>query len=578
MSTKKSTITKTGNDIYLLIKNTSKKISDIVGSTLGPYGSNCLNETQWGTHLTKDGASVLANLVFEDPFENAVLNVIKDAVFKSNALAGDGTTSTTVLINEILNATLNLIGLGYNGIQIRKGIQEAASKVIENLRTSCRQLDDDLSKEENYKKLYNVAMISTNGDAELSDIFAKIFKACGKNANIKLEPSGSADTSFKITDGYQLDFGYSSQYFADTDDRSIVYSNPKVYVSTEPIDMLPDIMPILNTHMRTGEPVVFFAPHFDTSIVNAIVLSKVKGLKACCVKVNEAKIYLLEDIAKVTGAALLSSKLGITFKTDTDYLGIHLFGKAGSITITENSTQILNGAGDVEALNSHISGLTAQLERNKNNQDNVAMLSERLNKLKGGLAVIYVGGKTNVSTRERYDLAEDAFNACKAALATGIQPGGGVALLKMKSMIPSVSILNDIAVEHGKTSAFFLGARAFIDSLDAVFNKILTNAGIDPRKVGERIMRTTKDFISYDLNSYKEVDQSNQLEKFSYIENEDTIKIDDAEAIGVIDPELVIENEVSNAADCAGLLTSLESITVNMKADNSIAEAISGLV
>ena len=578
MSTKKSTITKTGNDIYLLIKNTSKKISDIVGSTLGPYGSNCLNETQWGTHLTKDGASVLANLSFEDPFENAVLNVIKDAVFKSNALAGDGTTSTTVLINEILNATLNLVGLGYNGIQIRKGIQEAASKVIENLRMSCRQLDDDLSKEENYKKLYNVAMISTNGDAELSDIFAKIFKACGKNANIKLEPSGSADTSFKITDGYQLDFGYSSQYFADTDDRSIVYSNPKVYVSTEPIDMLPDIMPILNTHMRTGEPVVFFAPHFDTSIVNAIVLSKVKGLKACCVKVNEAKIYLLEDIAKVTGAALLSSKLGITFKTDADYLGIHLFGKAGSITITENSTQILNGAGDVEALNSHISGLTAQLERNKNNQDNVAMLSERLNKLKGGLAVIYVGGKTNVSTRERYDLAEDAFNACKAALATGIQPGGGVALLKMKSMIPSVSILNDIAVEHGKTSAFFLGAKAFIDSLDAVFNKILANAGIDQRKVGERIMRTSQDFISYDLNSYKEVDQSNPLEKFSYIENEDTIKIDDAEAIGVIDPELVIENEVSNAADCAGLLTSLESITVNMKADNSIAEAISGLV
>lgn len=578
MSTKKSTVTKTGNDIYLLIKNTSKKISDIVGSTLGPYGSNCLNETQWGTHLTKDGASVLANLSFEDPFENAVLNVIKDAVFKSNALAGDGTTSTTVLINEILHATLNLVGLGYNGIQVRKGIQEAASKVVDKLRESCRQLDEDLTKEENYNKLYNVAMISTNGDVELSDIFAKIFKTCGKNANIKLESSGSADTSFKITDGYQLDFGYSSQYFADTDDRSIIYSNPKIYVSTEPIDMLPDIMPILNTHMRTGEPVVFFAPHFDTSIVNAIVLSKVKGLKACCVKVNEARLYLMEDIAKVTGAALLSSKLGITFKTDADYLGIHLFGRATSITITENSTQIINGAGDVEALNSHIAGLTAQLERNKNNQDNVAMLSERLNKLKGGLAVIYVGGKTNVSTRERYDLAEDAFNACKAALSTGIQPGGGVALLKMKSMLPSVSILNDIALEHGKTSAFFLGAKAFIDSLDAVFNKILNNAGIDPRKVGEKIMRTTQDFISYDLNSYKEVDQSNPLEKFSYLENEDTIQIDDAEKLGVIDPELVIENEVLNASDCAGLLTSLKSITVNMKSDNSIAEAISGLV
>jgi len=578
MNTKKSTITMAGNDVYLLIKKTSKKISDIVGSTLGPYGSNCLNETQWGTHLTKDGASVLANLSFEDPFENAVLNVIKDAVFKSNALAGDGTTSTTVLINEILNQTLNLVGLEYNGIQIRKGIQEAASKVIEQLKANCRQLGENLSIEENYKKLYNVAMISTNGDAELSDIFAKIFKACGKNANIKLETSGSAETSFKITDGYQLDFGYSSQYFVDNADRTITFSNPRIYVSAEPIDMLPDIMPILNYHIRTGEPVVFFAPHFDTSIVNAIVLSKVKGLKACCVKVNEAKIYLMEDIAKVVGSALLSSKLGMTFKTDANYLGINLFGTASSMTITENTTLIVNGGGDIEALNAHISGLNAQLERNRNNPDNVSMLTERLNKLKGGLAVIYIGGKTNVSTRERYDLAEDAFNACKAALTTGIQPGGGVALARMKRLVSSIDILNDISLEHGKTSAYFLGAKAFIDSLDAIFNRILSNAGIDPRKIAEKILRSQNDFISYDLNSYKEIDHSDPVQKGAFMENEDTIQVDDAERIGIIDPELVIENEVLNAADCAGLLTSLESITVNMKEENKIAEAISNLV
>ena len=572
MSTKKSTITMAGNDVYLLIKRTSKKISDIVGSTLGPYGSNCLNETQWGTHLTKDGASVLANLSFEDPFENAVLNVIKDAVFKSNSLAGDGTTSTTVLINEILNATLNLVGLGYNGIQVRKGIQIAASKIVEQLKESCRQLDADLSVEENYKKLHNVAMISTNGDVELSDIFAKIFKACGKNANIKLEASGSAETSFKITDGYQLDFGYSSQYFVDNADRTITYSNPKIYVSTEPIEMLPDIMPILNKHIQTGEPVIFVAPHFDTSIVNAIVLSKAgKGLKACCVKVNETKLYLMEDIAKITGAALLSSKLGMTFKTDANYLGIHLYGTASSVTITENTTLIVNGAGDPQALEEHISGLNAQLERNRNNPDNVSMLTERLNKLKGGLAVIYIGGKTNVSTRERYDLAEDAFNACKAALATGIQPGGGVALAKFKQS--TSVILNEISLESGKTSAYYLGAKAFIDSLDAVFNRILSNAGIDSHKIYDKIKKQKNEFASYDLNSYREIEST----AMDY-EPEDSIIIDDAEVIGVIDPELVIENEVLNAADCAGLLTSLESITVNMKSDNSIAEAISNLV
>ena len=576
MSTKKSTITKAGNDVYLLIKQTAQKISDIVGSTLGPYGSNCLNETQWGTHLTKDGASVLANLSFEDPFENAILNVIKDAVFKSNALAGDGTTSTTVLINEILKATLKLVGLGYNGIQVRKGIQIASSKIIEKLKESCKQLDADLNNEENYKKLYNVAMISTNGDAELSDIFAKIFKICGKNANIKLEASGSAETSFKITDGYQLDFGYSSQYFADTADRTITYSNPKVYVSTEAIDMLPDIMPILNKHLQTGEPVVFFAPHFDTSIVNAIVLSKVKGLKACCVKVNEAKIYLMEDNAKITGAALLSSKLGMTFKTDANYLGIHLYGTATSMTITENTTLIVNGAGDPQALEEHINGLNDQLERNRNNADNVSMLTERLNKLKGGLAVIYIGGKTNVGTRERYDLAEDAFNACKSALATGIQPGGGVALARMKEYVPS--ILTEISKNCGTTSAYYLGAKAFLNSLDAVFNKILSNAGLEPHKLYERILKRKDDsFVSYDLNTYLEIDTVECDYSYVFIDPIDSIVINNAEVIGVIDPELVIENEVINAADCAGLLTSLASITVNQKQENSIAEAIANL-
>lgn len=563
MSTRKSTITKTGTEVVSVIRNSANKVAEIVGSTLGPYGNNCLSETSWGTHLTKDGASVLANLSFEDPFENAVLNVIKDAVFKSNALAGDGTTSTTILINAILNSTLKLVGLGYNGIQIRNGIQLGANRVLEILKSTCRQLDSDLTNDDNYKELYNVAMISTNGDSELSDIFAKIFRACGKNANIKLETSGSSETSFKITDGYQLDFGYSSQYFADTADRSIAYSNPSIYVSTEPIDVLPDVMPILNQHIRTGTPVVFFAPHFDTSIVNAIVLSKVKGLKACCVKVNEAKIWLMQDIAKVVGATLLSSKLGVTFKTDTKFLGLgNLFGSAESVTMTENSTIILNGAGEQATIEEHIGGLTAQLERNRNNADNVANLTERINRLKGGLAVIYIGGKTNVSTRERYDLADDAFNACKAALASGIQPGGGAALAMIKAK--SANLLKDVQKEYGKNSAYFLGAKAFVDSLDATFNRILDNAGIVPNRVSDKLAKKKSNFISYDLNSIVAGDINN-------------LKIDDAEKIGVIDPEFVIENEVINASDCAGLLTSLANITVNKKSENTIAEAITNL-
>jgi chaperonin GroEL len=575
---KKSTETKTGREVQAIVKNTAKRVADIVGATLGPFGSNCLNETSWGTHLTKDGASVLANLSFEDPYENAVLNVIKDAVFKSNALAGDGTTSTTVLISEIINATSNLVGLGYNGIQIRNGISEAANQIVKILKDSSKMLESDLSIQENADTLHNVAMIATNSDKELSDIFVEIFKKCGATANIKLETSGSAETSYKITDGYQIDFGYSSQYFADTADRTISYTNPKIYVSTEPIEVLPDISPILNQHVRTGEPVVFFAPHFDTSIVNAIVLYKAKGLKACCVKVNEAKIFLMEDIAKVVGSALLSSRLGITFKTDTNYLGINLFGSCDSITITENSTIIVNGHGDTEAMAQHISGLTAQLERNKNNSDNVANLSDRLNRLKGGLAVIYIGGKTNVSTRERYDLADDAFNACKAALSSGILPGGGTALAKIKQN--KYFILVQIGAEYGRESAFYLGAKALIDSLDAVFNKIVNNGGLDKIKVFERIKRLDSESATYSLSIIKKSKFDpiiDNMERENPPAPEDKIIVGDAKEIGVIDPEYVIENEVLNAADCAGLLTSLTSITVNTKSDNSIAEAISNL-
>ena len=576
MSMKKSTETKTGQEVLTIVKRTAKRVADIVGATLGPFGNNCLNETQWGTHLTKDGASVLANLSFEDPYENAVLNVIKDAVFKSNSLAGDGTTSTTVLINEILNSSLNLVGLGYNGIQIRNGISEAANEIVKMLKDSSKMLESDLSIKENANTLHNVAMIATNGDSELSDIFVDIFKKCGKTANIKLETSGSTETSYKITDGYQIDFGYSSQYFADTADRTITYSNPKIYVSTEPIEVLPEISPILNQHVRTGEPVVFFAPHFDTSIVNAIVLYKAKGLKACCVKVNEAKIYLMEDIAKVVGAALLSSKIGITFKTDTNYLGINLFGSCDTITMTENSTIIVNGHCDSEAMAQHISGLTAQLERNKNNSDNVANLSDRLNRLKGGLAVIYIGGKTNVSTRERYDLADEALNACKAALSSGILPGDGAALAKLKKN--HGIILQTIMVENGKDSAYYLGAKAFIDSLDAVFNRIVSNAGLDSRKVFERISGNGLDTYTYNLIGKMEFNPLIQhFESEFPSDPENKIVIGEAEKLGVIDPEYVIENEVLNAADCAGLLTSLTSITVTTKSENSIAEAISNL-
>ena len=256
-----------------------------------------------------------------------------------------------------------------------------------------------------------------------------------------------------------------------------------------------------------------------------------------------------------------------------------MFGGCDSISITENSTIIANGHGDPSALEMHISGLTAQLERNKNNQDNVANLSDRLNRLKGGLAVIYIGGKTNVSTRERYDLADDAFNACKAALDSGILPGGGAALARIKQK--KNFILTKLAAEHGRDSAYYLGAKALVESLDAVFNRIIDNSGLDKRIILEKIIgKDDSGTITYDLNNRKKFEFDLLLdmsEKEIQSTPEDKIVTGDAEELGVIDPEYVIENEVLNATDCAGLLTSMTSITVNVKSDNSIAEAISNL-
>lgn len=556
---KKSTITKSDNEVLSIIQKSVNQAADIVGSTMGPYGSNCLNETAWGIHLTKDGASVLANLTFEDPFENAVLNVVKDAVFKSNKNAGDGTTGTIVFIRKIINEALKLRSVGYNGIQVRNGIRIAADKIIERLKSSRKLIGTDLSIEENYNKLYNVALISTNGDAELSKIFADIFKACGKEANIKLEYSGGQETSYKITDGYQIDFGYASQFFADNADRSIVFNDPDIYVSADPIENLPEIMPIMNMHIRNGRQMVLFSTGFDTSVLNALILAKGKGLKVCCVKVNPVRAYLLEDIAKNAGAALVSSKNGISFRMDPTVVDIQLSGGCESITITENSTIIVKGHADKEAFENHMKGLSAQLERNQDNKENVAMLSERIAKLQGGIAVIYVGGKTNVSTRERYDLAEDAFNACKVALENGIQPGGGVAIARFKDN--SKDIIDGIGQQFGFDSATTHGAKAFINSLDAVFTQVIDNAGMNVSRLYDKIFNEKEDFLTYDL---RKVDSTG-------------IKVGNAIELGVIDPEIVLENEIFNASDCAGLLVSAKSITVNSKSDNSIAEAISNL-
>lgn len=558
----KPTIIKRGQAAKSVIIDTVNLANDAVCSTLGPGGSNVLIQTDQGSKITKDGVSCLLSIIPENPFERAVINVIKDACMKTNKNVGDGTSSTVALISDIvLNAVRRRDGL--NGIQVRNGLMLAANEIVAKIESEeFSKPIADINTSEGENMLRQIANISANNDKELTEMIVSIFKECGAKANVKIELSNTAASEYKVVDGFKLDKGYLSAYFAD-DSGVITMDNPDIYVSEKTVANLPELTPIINMHSQMDKPFIIIAPKFELSVLNALVMYKMRGLKVCCVLLSEFGADLrstFTDIAALTKATLISDQTGVSFRSSD----ITVPGAAKTVIIDERSTTIIDGYGDKDIVNNRIESIEAQVKKSYDPEYTQA-LKHRIDNLRGGIAILSIGGNTSARARERYDLADDAVNACHSAIKKGVLPGGGSMLLQCKQMFNTATGFAEFKKQlidtYGFDSATYYGATLLFDACSIVSRHVITNA-LDVDSVYEiqnkLTTATSKTFAfkTYDLK---------------------TKQIVDAMKIGVIDPTDVIINQVLNAAEAAGTLLTMASIIVNTPKQADVADLISKL-
>lgn len=566
------------------IYDTVNLANTTVCSTLGPGGSNVLIKTDQGGKITKDGISVLMSIMPENPYQNAILSVIKDACLKTNKNAGDGTTSTVALIADIMTkASSGRKNL--NGIQIRAGLMLAAEEIVKYLKSQSTEIAN-LTTEQGKTQLTQIANIATNGDNELSDMIVEIFQKVGKNAKIKLDFSNTTESEYSLTDGFQLNKGYLSAYFAD-DSGVITLNNPDIYVSEKAVASLPELTPVINAHMQMDKPFIIIAPKFELSVLNALVMYKTRGLKVCCVLLSEIggnTQDILLDIAIATGAQLISEQTNISFRT-TDVV---VPGTAKQVIIENNKTTIISGVGDKDKISNRIENIKSQLQKTTHS-DYKATLQQRLDNLEGDMALISIGGNTSARSHERYDLAEDAINACKAALRGGYLPGAGSALVQCmfaKSLAlkstefnkhnsesyqtsPFNVFFNDLIQKHGRDSALVYGAELLFDACGVISFLVITKmlSLIKAFELQNELFNTNM--------SHKSANANDEFNFTNYTFDLKNDCVADALSLGVIDPTEVIINEVINAAEAAGNLLTMNTIIVNPnKNDINIADII----
>lgn len=552
----KPTLIKRGLDARSVILSTINVANDVVCSTLGPGGANVLIQTDQGTKITKDGISCLMSIIPDNPFESAVLNVLKDACMKTNKNAGDGTSSTVALIADmVLRANGRRDGL--NGIQIRNGLMLAAKVIADKLKDVSLPIGD-LSTPEGARQLQQIARISTNGDVELADMIVSIFAACGENANVKIELSNSAMSEYNIVDGFQLSKGYLSTYFADSD-GTVTMTDPDIYVSEKAVNSLPELTPVINSHMQLDKPFIIIAPKFELSILNALVMHKIRGLRVCCILLAEFGTSMrdtLEDIAILTDAKLISEQTGITFRTTNECVP----GTAKSVIIDEFKTTIIGGGGDKANIDARVEALNLKMSHATDDGRLAGDLRCRIDNLKGGIAILNIGGNTSARARERYDLADDAVHACKAAIESGVLPGGGSALLQFSTRIQFAEFFDALGDKYGTDSATYYGAELLFNACQTISRMVIKNAlNIEATySMQHELMSTCK------LNTF-------MFDTFN-LKNQ---CIEPALTVGVIDPTDVVRNEILNAAEAAGALLTMESIIVNVpKPSSDIVDAL----
>ncbi len=506
-----------------------EKLAKTVRVTLGPAGRNVILQKSFGSpSVTKDGVSVSKEIDLADPFENMGAKLVNEVASKTNDVAGDGTTTATVLASAIFNEGLKFLVTGVNTIALRGGIDKAVAVAVESIQAQTRKVR---TKDEKA----SVGTISANNDVEVGKLLADAFEKVGDSGVITIEEASGLATELKVVEGMEFDKGYLSPYFATNMTKlTAELTNPLIFIYDKKIASVREFLPVLERAATTGQPLLIIAEDIEGEALATLVLNKLKGvLNVCAVKApgfGERRKAYLGDIAALTGGTAITEELGLPL----DKVTPEHFGTAARVRITKDSTTIVEGGGKKKLIDARCAQIRVQISKTTSDYDR-EKLEERLAKLTGGVAVIRVGGKTEAEMKAMKDLMEDALNATRAAIEEGIVPGGGVALLRAADAVREMKLRGDEK----------FGAQIVEQALVAPLRQIAANAGFDGSVVVETVREKGKSFGFNALTG-------------EYV---------DMFKAGIIDPTKVVRSALQNAASISGLLLTTDTMVTELKTD-----------
>ncbi|MDB9960883.1 chaperonin GroEL [Oceanihabitans sp.] len=506
-------------------------LANAVKVTLGPKGRNVIISRSFGApQVTKDGVTVAKEVELEDALENMGAQMVKEVASRTNDLAGDGTTTATVLAQAIVKEGLKNVAAGANPMDLKRGIDKAVTAIVEDLEKQTKKVGNSSDK------IKQVASISANNDDVIGDLIAMAFGKVGKEGVITVEEAKGTDTYVDVVEGMQFDRGYLSPYFVTDSEKMVVdLENPYILLFDKKVSTMKDLLPILEPVAQSGKPLLIVAEDVDGEALATLVVNKLRGsLKIAAVKApgfGDRRKAMLEDIAILTGGTVVSEERGFTLENTS----LDMLGTAERITIDKDNTIVVNGSGEKSMIKNRVNQIKSQIETTTSDYDK-EKLQERLAKLAGGVAVLYVGAASEVEMKEKKDRVDDALHATRAAVEEGIVAGGGVALVRAKS------VLEKITTENLDETT---GVQIVNKAIEAPLRTIVENAGGEGSVVINKVLEGKKDF-GYDAKSDAFVDMLKA---------------------GIIDPKKVTRIALENAASVAGMILTTECALVDIKED-----------
>ncbi|MAP93597.1 MAG: chaperonin GroEL [Ponticaulis sp.] len=512
-------------------------LANAVKVTLGPKGRNVVIEKSFGApRTTKDGVTVAKEIELEDKFQNMGAQMLREVASKANDVAGDGTTTATVLAQAIVREGMKRVAAGMNPMDLRRGVEKAVAEVVNHIKDASQTVSTS-------EQIAQVGTISANGEREIGDMIAKAMEKVGNEGVITVEEAKSLETELEVVEGMQFDRGYLSPYFiTNADKMTVELDEPLILLHEKKLSSLQPMLPILESAVQSNRPLLIIAEDVEGEALATLVVNKLRGgLKISAVKApgfGDRRKAMLEDIAVLTGGTVVSEDLGIKLENVT----LDMLGTAKRVNITKDDTTIVDGAGEKDDIEGRVAQIKRQIEETSSDYDK-EKLQERLAKLAGGVAVIKVGGATEVEVKERKDRVDDALNATRAAVEEGIIPGGGVALLKAALKLSVTGLNSDEQA----------GIDIVRKALEAPVRQIVENAGVEGSIVVGKISENSE--VNFGFNA--------QTEEYG-----------DMYAFGVIDPVKVVRSSLQNAASVAGLLITTEAAIVEAPKKESDAPAM----